>query len=66
MWSDALQLLIGAGHPPAAVQAYTLDQVRAYSQAIDRDRRRRELSLAIIFRAAQHYEPDDFAEFLKD
>lgn len=48
------------------VEGYTLDRVRAYSQAIDRDRRRRELSLAIIIRAAHHYEPDDFAEFLKD
>lgn len=48
------------------VQDYTLDQVRAYSQAVDRMRRRRELALAVVIRAAHHYEPDDFAEFLKD
>jgi hypothetical protein len=43
-----------------------MDEVRAWSGAIDRDRRRRELTLAVITRAAHHYEPDDFAEFLKD
>jgi hypothetical protein len=59
-------MLIGAGHKRREVWGYTMDEVRAWSDAIDRDRRRRELTLAVIIRAAHHYEPDDFAEFLKD
>lgn len=48
------------------VQEYTLDQVRAWSGAIDRDRRARERALAVLVRAAHHYESDAFAEFLKE
>lgn len=59
-------MLYGAGHPPERVDDYTLERVRAFSQAIDRARRRRELSLAVIVRAAHHYDPDDFADFLKE
>jgi hypothetical protein len=37
-WSDLLQSLIGAGHPPAAVLDYTMDQVSWWHAAIVRDR----------------------------
>ncbi len=66
LWSDTFQQLIGAHHPPKDVDDYTLEKVRAYGQAIDRARRRRERELAQIIRAAHHYEPKEFSEFLKD
>lgn len=59
-------MLYDGGHPPDRVDTYTIDQVRAFSQAIDRARRRRETALAIIVRAANLYEADDFTAFLKD
>lgn len=59
-------MLISAGHSPADLQEYTLAMVKAYAGAIDRDRKRRARELAIILRAAQHYEPDQFTSFLKE
>lgn len=43
---------------------YTLDRVRALSDAIDRGRRRRHIELALVIRAAEHLDADDFADFL--
>lgn len=48
------------------VQEYTLGQVRAYSGAIDRARRRREREAALLQRAAFHYDSDQFKAFLKE
>ena len=47
------------------MQEYTLRQVEAYSQAIDRGRRRRHIELALVIRAAENLDADDFADFLK-
>ena len=65
LWSDTLQLLIDHNHPPDLLQEYTLEQVRAYSDAIDRGRRRRHIELALVIRAAENLSGDDFADFLK-
>lgn len=42
-----------------------MEQVRAYSEAIDRGRRRRHIELALVIRAAENLSGDDFADFLK-
>lgn len=44
---------------------YTLGQVRVLSKAVDRQRRRREQSLAVLVRAASQYDAEDFAKFLE-
>ncbi len=58
--------MISAGHTPQAIEHYTLAQVRFYGQAIERERKRRERALALIIRAAHHYESDDFEKFLQE
>jgi hypothetical protein len=40
--------------------------VRFYGAAIDRARKRKERALALIIRAAHHYDTEDFAAFLKE
>lgn len=44
----------------------TWEQVRAYGQAADRARIRSEKTLAQLIRAGALYEPEQFAEFLKE
>lgn len=58
-------MLFDHNHPHDLVQGYTLRQVKAYSEAIDRGRRRRHIELALVIRAAQNLDADDFADFLK-
>jgi hypothetical protein len=48
------------------VEEYTLERVRAFGLAIDRDRKRRERALAQLIRAGSQYDAPSFAEFLKD
>jgi len=47
------------------VDGYTLDQVHAFSGAIDRSRRRRHQELAILIRAGSQYDNDTFEKFLQ-
>jgi len=40
--------------------------VRFYGEAIDRARKREQRELALLVRAAFHYESNDFSTFLKE
>lgn len=63
-WADTLQLLISSGHPPSAVQDYTLAQVRLFAQAARRQRTAALRDLLVITRAAQ-LEKRHFKEILQ-
>lgn len=63
-WADTAQLLIDQGHSRADVYGMTLDQVRLFTAAAERQYRRRLRDLAVVSRAAQ-YDKDNFAKFLK-
>lgn len=63
-WADTAQLLIGQGHSRPDVYAMTLDQVRLFTAAAERQHRRRLRDLATVFRAAQ-YDKDNFDKFMK-
>lgn len=63
-WADTLQLLISSGHPPGAVQDYTLAQVRLFAQAARRQRTAALRDLLVITRAAQ-LEKQRFKEILQ-
>lgn len=46
------------------MEEYTHHRVRAFSEAIDRSRRRQHIELALIIRAASNLDAEAFAEFL--
>lgn len=63
-WADTLQLLIEHGHVLSEIRGYTLRQVRAFSEAAGRAKRRAMADHAAIARAAQ-YDKKDFEAFMK-
>lgn len=64
-WADTAQFLIDQGHARPDVYDMTLDQVRLFSRAAERQYRRRVRDMAVAMRAAQ-YDKDSFASFLKE
>lgn len=63
-WADSLQLLVERGHLLSEIRTYTLRQVRAFSEAAGRAKRRDMADSAAIARAAQ-YDKKDFEAFMK-
>jgi hypothetical protein len=63
-WPDAVQLLIERGHSLGDVRGYTLAQLRAFTAAAEKSRRRELRDQVVNLRAAQ-YEKNDFAKYLK-
>lgn len=63
-WADTLQLLIEQGHSFSDIKQYTLGQLRAFTEAAERSRRRRLADDAVTARAAQ-YDSKEFSAYLK-
>lgn len=63
-WADAVQLLIERGHSFTEIKHYTLSQLREFTAAAERARRRALADQLVNLRASQ-YEKHTYRDFLR-